>query len=212
MLSSLKTWIAFPQRQTAYEKYEISIQEIQHNETQAERKDEEQKERTQQHALHQEAYVENLNGPQLFESMYADDPEGQKLNMMPGVADLLVAYKDKFTSICQEMFEFGLKKHEERKKDVNTFWECFDEAKMENKDAGMKSIEEFLSYKKWLWQELAQISDQKVLEAKISEYNLKVKELWDTLMGLEIQLVDQIEVSLDHGGFSVNPALSQWVK
>ena len=41
-----------------------------------------------------------------------------------------------------------------------------------------------------------QISDQKVLEAKISEYNVKVTELWDGLMGLEMQLVDQLEVTV----------------
>ncbi|ELU11198.1 hypothetical protein CAPTEDRAFT_50053, partial [Capitella teleta] len=49
-------------RQTAYERYEISIQEIQHDEMQAERKAIEEKESAQQFALHKEAYVENLNG------------------------------------------------------------------------------------------------------------------------------------------------------
>ena len=38
------------------------------------------------------AFVENLNGPQLFESMYAEDVEGQKLGKMPGVSEMLDIY------------------------------------------------------------------------------------------------------------------------
>ena len=38
------------------------------------------------------AFVENLNGPQLFESMYAEDAEGQKLGKMPGVSEMLDIY------------------------------------------------------------------------------------------------------------------------
>ena len=47
----------------------------------------------------QAAYVENLNGPYLFESMYAEDAEGQKLNHMPGVPDMLIGYPFQFDFI-----------------------------------------------------------------------------------------------------------------
>jgi hypothetical protein len=40
----------------------------------------------------QAAYVEDLNGPQLFDSMYADDADGQKLNQMPGVDEMIQSY------------------------------------------------------------------------------------------------------------------------
>ena len=42
--------------------------------------------------IHQLAYVEDLNGPWLFESMYAEDPEASKLAALPGMQDLLQAY------------------------------------------------------------------------------------------------------------------------
>lgn len=38
--------------------------------------------------------------------------------------------------------------------------------------------------------------DQTELEEKLSEYNDKVSQLWDYLMALEMQLVDQLEVCL----------------
>lgn len=39
--------------------------------------------------LIQDAYVESLDGSQLFDSLYAEDPEGQKLSMLPGLEEML---------------------------------------------------------------------------------------------------------------------------
>ena len=36
--------------------------------------------------------MENLNGCQLFDAMYADDTEGQKLNGIPGFEETVAAY------------------------------------------------------------------------------------------------------------------------
>lgn len=44
------------------------------------------------HFFFQKAYVELLDTPALFESMYTEDAEGQKLNGMPDVDSLLVRY------------------------------------------------------------------------------------------------------------------------
>lgn len=41
------------------------------------------------------AYVEDLNGPWLFDSMYADDPEADKLGALPGMEELRAAYPHK---------------------------------------------------------------------------------------------------------------------
>lgn len=96
----------------------------------------------------QAAYVENLDGPQLFEGMYAEDSEGQKLNAMPGVDELILVFKEKFSAICHQIFEFGLARHEERMKEVDMFWECIHEAEKENKEMGMAHINTFMEYKK----------------------------------------------------------------
>ena len=42
--------------------------------------------------LVQEGYVEGMNGPTLFEGMYADDTEGKKMKEMPGVDELVMTY------------------------------------------------------------------------------------------------------------------------
>ena len=41
---------------------------------------------------------------------------------------------------------------------------------------------------------MSQMSDSKMLEQYAKDYNDRIQELWDKLMGLELQLVDQLEV------------------
>ena len=45
--------------------------------------------------------------------------------------------------------------------------------------------------------DFAVITDPKMLENKVQEFNNEVTKLWDNLMGFELQLVDQLEVMRD---------------
>lgn len=56
------------------------------------------------------AYVEDLNGPWLFESMYAEDPEASKLSALPGMQELLAGYPliNVFTSNSGKNFQSRL--------------------------------------------------------------------------------------------------------
>ena len=49
--------------------------------------------------------------------------------------------------------------------------------------------------------ELGQVSDARVIDAKISELQEELNTVWDTLMGYELQLAEQLEVGLDIVGF-----------
>lgn len=139
--------------------------------------------------------MEDLNGPQLFDSMYAEDVEGQKLNKMPGLPEMLQIYRDRFMMICVQLYEYALVKHEERIEEVNMFYECIKEAKEDNRTIGIAKIDEFMEYKAGLWNLLNTTTDSKLQEEKVNEYNERASELWDTLMGVEMQLVDQLEVN-----------------
>ncbi|XP_062581507.1 dynein regulatory complex subunit 3-like [Saccostrea cucullata] len=135
-------------RDAAIEKYQVSRDEMLHNERQAELKKEEEVKRLQELEKHKNAYVELMNGPDLFEQMYAEDKEGQKLNEMPGLEDQLHSFKEKFMQYCMQIFEFGIGEHEKREEEVKSFWECVEEAKQDNKRLGMKYNEEFTEMKK----------------------------------------------------------------
>lgn len=180
-------------RAAATEKYQISIEEMIHNEKQADTRREDEIRKKKEYEIHKEAYVELMDGPSLFESMYSDDAEGQKMKEMPGVDELMMIFRDKFVGICQQIFEYGLQEHAKRDEEMNSFWECVEEAQTENKELGVVAIENFMNIKKKAFAELNQITDQSLLETKVQEFNRGVSELWDRLMGLELQLVDQLE-------------------
>ncbi|KAI0241391.1 Dynein regulatory complex subunit 3 [Lamellibrachia satsuma] len=183
-------------KQAAFTKYDIAIQEMQHDEKIAARKAEEAAKLKAEEELNRLAFVESLNGPQLFESMYADDVEGQKLSKMPGVPEMLQIYRDRFMVICVQLFEYALGKHEERIVEVDTFYDSINEAKEDNREMGIAKINNFIEYKAELWNLLNTTTDSKLQEEKVSEYNEKASELWDALMGIEMQLVDQLEESI----------------
>lgn len=177
----------------AYERHMIQVEELMDNEKKAQAKEEEAEQKSKKFLLHQKAYVENLDGPFLFESLYSEDTEGQKLKQMPGVDEILIVFAEKFNAVTLAIFEFGLQEYQKREEEINLFWSCVEEAKQENKEMGMAAVEKFMGEKKAMFQELAQITDPKVIEQRVGDYNTVVTELWDKLMGYEMQLVDQLE-------------------
>ena len=67
---------------------------------------------------------------------------------MPELSLTVFTFKEKISAICQQLFDFGLSEYEKRKAEVDMFWECVNEAKQENKEMGMKAIEDFMAEKK----------------------------------------------------------------
>ena len=57
-------------------------------------------------------------------------------------------YKEKFTAVCQEIYEFGLKEHEKREAEIASFFSCLEEATQDNNNAGVKHIHSYIEYKK----------------------------------------------------------------
>ncbi|EDM04642.1 rCG34359 [Rattus norvegicus] len=82
-------------------KHQYSIDELKHREALMQIRLEEEQAKQQKLAEHKMAFVEHLNGPFLFDSMYSDDVEGNKLSYLPGVGELLEAYRQ----ICHHLPE-----------------------------------------------------------------------------------------------------------
>lgn len=196
----------------AYDRHMIQIEEMLDNEKKVQTRQEEAERQATELELHKKAYVELMNGPHLFESMYSEDAEGQKLKEMPGVDEILVGFSEKFTAICQQIFEYGLQEHKKRDAEVAMFWECVGEAKSDNKEMGMKAVNEFMLEKKRMFTELGQVTDPKMMEQRVSEYNNHVTELWDKLMGLELQLVDQLEEVIQNFDRNMQDLVSNFIE
>lgn len=199
-------------RTTGLDRYYIAIEELIHDETAAERKLQEQKALHTETELHKLAYVENLNGPFMFESMYADDTEGRKLNFMPTLDELLQSYNEKFTAVCQEIFKFGLEQYTKRVDEVDQFDACILEAETDNKQMAINEINKFMAFKKQLFEELPQLTDTKILETKMADYHKEVSDLRDKLMSFEMQIVDQLDEAVKDFGLNLAELVGAFIE
>uniref|UniRef100_A0A4W3IEN8 Dynein regulatory complex subunit 3 n=1 Tax=Callorhinchus milii TaxID=7868 RepID=A0A4W3IEN8_CALMI len=142
------------------------------------------------HSLHLAAYVEYLNGSNLFDSMFAEDVEAEKLGHLPGLAEFA-----EFTEICIKIFHYGLRGYETREKEVKQFLECLQEAIEDNQNIGVEIIKDFEEKSKEFISEQQHIVEASLLEIHVDNFRIALKKLWNTLMNLEMQLVDQLEES-----------------
>ncbi|XP_061456387.1 dynein regulatory complex subunit 3 [Rhineura floridana] len=180
-------------REMALIKYQYAIEEMKQGEAVALVKQQALEASEKEVEYHKSAYVEYLNGPFLFDSMYAEDPEAAKLVYLPGVPELLEIYKSKFVDICESLFEYGLRQHEKREAEVALFYECLNEALQDSQEQGTKIMQDFEEKNHRAIDVIQSLSDTQVAERKLTEYNEDITKLSETLMTLEMQLVDQLE-------------------
>uniref|UniRef100_H2Z571 Dynein regulatory complex subunit 3 n=1 Tax=Ciona savignyi TaxID=51511 RepID=H2Z571_CIOSA len=199
-------------RQKAHSLYENKLGELMHNEKQAEVARQAEEDAEKELMKHKEAYVEHLNTPLLFESMYKEDPEGMKLSLLPGLQDMLKDFQDKFVDVCLKTFEYGMKGYGKRCTELAEFNACIEAAKSENKRQAVKVIDEFDERKKKLFSELLVTSDAVDQEQKMNEYHEDVNAIWDVLMGFEMQLVDQLEETIKDFERNMTDMTSQLVE
>lgn len=180
-------------REEAVSLYQDAIDVIEHNERDEQKKIEKEKARIQEDQQLREAFVDGLTGSSLFNDMFSEDADGPKLNMLTQMEEAYTHFKTKFCKICEELVKYGLKEHENREKEKALFMMAINKAKEADKQQGVKTINEFLSFKKRVITELGQISDPRVLETKINELQEERNNVWDVLMGYELQLAEQLE-------------------
>ncbi|XP_059524386.1 dynein regulatory complex subunit 3 [Myotis daubentonii] len=178
-------------------KHQFSIDELRHREHLIQAQQAEEQARQAELEEHQAAFVEHLNGSFLFDSMYADDVEGSKLAALHGVGELLEAYKDKFVIICLNIFEYGLKQQEKRKVELDTFTACVQEAVQENREQGKLRIAKFEEKHLLSLNAIRDEADLASMEARIVAYSEDITELSSALMTLEMQLVEQLEETIN---------------
>ncbi|XP_029431988.1 dynein regulatory complex subunit 3 isoform X3 [Rhinatrema bivittatum] len=133
-------------KEIAAVKYQDDIDDLKRSENLILTKLKEESEKNKELEYHKAAFVEYLNSSFLFESMYAEDVESEKLSLIPGVAGLLETYPSQ--------------EHQQKTQ---------------------------------LYSEIQHISDTEIIAVKIEQIGTEISHLKETLMTLEIQLVDQLE-------------------
>uniref|UniRef100_A0A672UF91 Dynein regulatory complex subunit 3 n=1 Tax=Strigops habroptila TaxID=2489341 RepID=A0A672UF91_STRHB len=193
-------------REEAVLQYQYHTEPLEQEEAEALAQLEDKQAKQKELEYHKTAFVEYLNGSFLFESMFAEDTAAAKLACLPGVNDLLQAYPSWFVSVCESLFNYGLKEHENREAEVSHFYECLNEVLTANQQEGRKRILDFENQSKkvmWLYfclllEEIHNASSYDIAESKRAQYKEDILQLSEALMALEILITDQLEVRLKH--------------
>ncbi|XP_067285156.1 dynein regulatory complex subunit 3 [Pseudorasbora parva] len=180
-------------REAAFAKYQYAVEEMQHNELQEQQAVEAQKISNEELQLHKDAFVEFLNGPQLFNSMFAEDPDAENLALLPGMNELLETFKSNMEALCVQIFDAGLTQHARRTAEVESFFTCSHEAVADNQRKAAQIAADFENSRRQKSVEMQQITDPELLEAHITSCHEQADQFSETLMGLELQLVEQLE-------------------
>ncbi|XP_036694162.1 dynein regulatory complex subunit 3 isoform X4 [Balaenoptera musculus] len=184
-------------KELAEMKHQYSVDELKHRESLMQARLEDERARREELAEHEAAFVEHLSGPSLWDSMYAEDVEGSQLSHLPGVRELLQTYKDKFVIICLNIFEYGLKQQKKRKAELDTFMGCVQEAVQEKQEQGKHKIAKFEEKHLLSLSSTRDESELTNFEIKMAEYSEDITELANVLMTLEMQLVEQLEETIN---------------
>ncbi|XP_072734572.1 dynein regulatory complex subunit 3 [Ciconia boyciana] len=180
-------------REAAVLKYQDLTEPLEREEARALAQLEEKQAKQKELQYHKTAFVEYLNGSFLFDSMYAEDTEAAKLAYLPGVGDLLQAYRKEFVSVCEKLFNYGLREYENREAEVSDFYESLHEALTANQQEGRKIILDFENRNKRRLDEIHNASSYDIAESKRGEYKENILQLSEALMTLEMLIADQLE-------------------
>ncbi|XP_006161729.1 dynein regulatory complex subunit 3 [Tupaia chinensis] len=172
-------------KELAETKHQYSIDELRHRETLMQARLEEEQARQEELEEHKAAFVEHLNGSFLFDSMYAEDTEGNKLSSLPGVSELLEK-------------ELGVVTHD-RSPDLE---DCDRERHHLRAEAHRLAVAvpPAVGVTVMTVSNLSTIREESEvpsIEKKITECGEDVAELFNVLMTLEMQLVEQLEETIN---------------
>ncbi|XP_010164028.1 dynein regulatory complex subunit 3 [Antrostomus carolinensis] len=180
-------------REDAVLKYQELTEPLEREEARVLAQLEEEQAKQKELEYHKAAFVEYLNGSFLFDSLYEEDTEAAKLAYLPGVGDLLQAYRKEFVSVCENLFNYGLKEYEKREAEVSDFYKCLHEALTADQQGGRKMILDFENQNKRRLDEIHNASSYDIAESKRAEYKEDILQLSKVLMTSEMLIADQLE-------------------
>ncbi|XP_068434121.1 dynein regulatory complex subunit 3 [Clinocottus analis] len=175
-------------------KYSYVLDKIKREELQRQQAEEVKQNQEAQVKLYMDAFVEALNGSDLFKSMLKDDPEA--LHNVPEAAHLLQTFECQMVELCMQLFETGLAEHERRETEVNSFFGGQEEAVTHYQQKASRVMTDFEQRRKVRMVELQQSSDPDLLKVNINHCKEEINQLCNSLMALEFQLVSQLEANI----------------
>ncbi|XP_058820009.1 dynein regulatory complex subunit 3-like isoform X2 [Topomyia yanbarensis] len=163
------------------------------------------------------SFVEHMNGNQLFESLFTNDPDGEALMSIGDDAlELKNEYMAEAYNLTQQIYKIGLEQYERRQKEIQLYNSCIDVERKKAQKLGQDIINHFLDVYHRLCSKVKEIvtslerdslkqSDMHVsssheynpmtgeLDVAKDEFNSVFEDSWHTVMNIEMQLFERTE-------------------
>ncbi|XP_050085619.1 dynein regulatory complex subunit 3-like [Anopheles aquasalis] len=159
------------------------------------------------------SFVEHLNGHQLFDSLFGNDPEGEALLSIGSEAiELKNDYRNDAFVFTQHIYKVGLAQHEKRQAEIQLYNRCISDERKIAQVQGQRYINGFLNTYNSLFEQAKNIvASLKTKDLTSKTYNAETEKLlddlnlcksgfnslfedtWHTLMGIEMQLFERTE-------------------
>ncbi|CAH8289318.1 unnamed protein product [Schistosoma bovis] len=199
-------------KSTGYEKYQLEIDEIISEEETQLKLNTELAENQAKIELYKQAFIDGIVDENIFQKLFTDDPDDRELLVVPELYNSIEFFSEKFTHQCKLVFELGIKEHDKRNKEIESFRNCIEQAKMVNAELSRKKINEFKLYQDKIFREILENTDLIKVEDDILDYNEKVQQLWNELMRNESILVEQIDELINEFELNLNDMISTFIE
>lgn len=136
----------------------------------------------------------------LFDDIFADDAEIEKLKHLPGIKELVEQFKTAFKALSEEFVTVSTEKYEKKKKEINDFDKTVSTLRANAETESSQLIENFNKSRKAAVALLTNVdsaytaSERASMVKKLSD---ELDKVCDELMTIELRLVEKFEVLVD---------------
>lgn len=139
----------------------------------------------------------------LFDDMFSDDPDLEKLKHLPGTKELIESFRASFKTLSDDFIKNATEKYEAKKKNIADFESAVAAVRKKDDTESISLIESFNKSRKSAVASLRNEGDKKQVVSSLQE---ELNRVGDELMSIELRQVEKFEVMVDEFDNRMNDA------
>jgi hypothetical protein len=130
----------------------------------------------------------------LFDDMFAEDPDLERLKHLPGIRDLVENFRVTYKAMSEEFIRAAIERHEKRRQELAYFEKSIGRIRGAADSESIALVEAFNKRKK---DALVDIHDKPDKARIVASLLAEVDALFDELMGIEMRSVEKFDILID---------------
>ncbi|XP_054606509.2 dynein regulatory complex subunit 3 [Nothobranchius furzeri] len=171
------------------------------------------KNQKQQRTEAENAFVEDIDGSSLFNSLFKDNPEVLRPHCLPEVAPLLQTLEVQMKELCLHLFEVGLAEHRCRQTELRSFYSGQNEVETFYKQKTSQILAEFDEQRTQMAAESKNLEDINQSEVKIRSFSdAVVPQLHNSLLKVAFELLGNREENIKTFDDAISAMVDDFVR